>query len=351
LLCGTGIVLVDAQTTCTYTVSFTASGTLGGTPFTNQLVYLSFTGNNPQQTEYSTTDFYLFATTTNTVTIGATTTEFNGATYGVFVNAIHNWIGFADITTNLFIEATVTTVADTYNLDSSIGPVIGPIAFDGVPYPTQAGPLIINSVSSDPAASTFYAVCNTVSGCLGLWNCSGCAAALGTVTVTAVNTGGTTPCAAVTNLFPTSCADEITVFSQYTNQFYTVQCLDGSGNPVGVTCTETCVINFAGSAGSCTTTGSNFDYLRTDNEVPTYGCTGTVGTCAFTSSPGTADQYYYDVSGSGDFGGNVGTVSTSASTPDCICENTGATPSGKPATCTSFTSTTIKTTDPASFGA
>jgi len=134
------------------------------------------------------------------------------------------------------------------------------------------------------------------------------------------------------------------VFSGATDQFYTVSCLDNTGNTVGgVTCTETCVVNLGASVGYCTTTGSNTDYLRTDEETVTYDCAGDSSKCEFTSYPGNGGQYYYDVSGSGS------SPAGTASAPDCVCENTDVTPSGSPLSCTSFTSTIISTTDPASF--
>jgi len=205
----------------------------------------------------------------------------------------------------------------------------------------------------------FYGVFSAISitsfppGCVGLWSCSnespsgpGCTESGGSVTVTSFNTAGTTPCNAVNNVFPTSCVDEIAVFSEQTDQFYFVSCLDSNGNPVAkVKCTETCVINFGATAGFCASPGSNSDYLRTDNEVVTYDCSGTTSQCEFTSYPGTVVQYYFDVTGSGDFGGTEGAVSTSATTPDCVCENTGVSPSGSPTpTCTSFSQTTVDIT-------
>jgi len=193
----------------------------------------------------------------------------------------------------------------------------------------------------------FYGVFSAISitsfppGCVGLWTCLGCSTGSGTITVNAVNTAGTS-CNAVNDVFPTSCVDEIAVFSDETDQFYYVSCLDSNGNPVAkVKCTETCVINFGATAGFCASPGSNSDYLRTDNEVVTYDCSGTDSQCEFTSYPGTVVQYYYDVSGSGNGG--------SSTSPDCICENTDVTPSGSPLSCTSFTTQPIDTTDPACF--
>jgi len=183
--------------------------------------------------------------------------------------------------------------------------------------------------------------------CIAVWSCSGCT---GSITVNSVS-GANAACTQVPGVYLTDSTAYIMVASTATNQFYQVAC----SSPANAACSEL-VVGDANSPATCVLSNNNADTLRTDNSVATFGCSGTQGACAFTSAPSTSNTgiYYYDVKQSGAAGGTAGTTSSSATSPDCVCENTSppepTCTTTFPCPCTSFTQGNVAPTPSSDSG-
>jgi hypothetical protein len=139
----------------TYTDTVTATGTLGASPFLNALVSVSLVGD-------SSTIFLgprVFGTATVDVS-GVGTALFTDPLMWAIDNpraAAGPLAGIADVTSFLFLLGTVNAAFETYDLQSSIGPVSGPVVFNPrIMFPTTLGNFVLTSVAGN--TSTFTAV-------------------------------------------------------------------------------------------------------------------------------------------------------------------------------------------------
>ncbi len=145
----------------TYTVSDTASGSLGGVAFTNALVTLNFYGNTSNVTGGG--GFYTNSVGTGTVQIGSgPAVNFTDPNLEFFVNQT-----YTSPTAAAGIGGSSGSILDvfsdvfkTYNGTTPIGPVVGaPFINAGSATATANGAFIINSAGS---SATFLATAGTV---------------------------------------------------------------------------------------------------------------------------------------------------------------------------------------------
>jgi hypothetical protein len=140
----------------TYTESVTASGSLGGTSFTDALVTLTAMGDTGSITNPVPGIFVVPVTATVDVA-GIGTADLTQSLV-VFANQNNNFDG---------VEAPTGDILDTgnpafatYALSTSIGPVSGPpLGNPGFPFSTSVGDFVIASFSSD---ATFSATTTAV---------------------------------------------------------------------------------------------------------------------------------------------------------------------------------------------
>ncbi len=138
--------------TLTYTEQTIATGSLGGTAFTNALVTLSLTGNTAAITEPLTNVFAIVDPAT--VAIGGLGTASFTDQIQVVDNETVGVAGFGDISAGFAIQATNNAAFATYNLGTAIGPVSGSTTFNsGQSFATDRGAFILTSVGG----STFTA--------------------------------------------------------------------------------------------------------------------------------------------------------------------------------------------------
>lgn len=136
----------------TYTDQAIASGSLGGTAFTNALVTLTLTGNTSSVTSPSPGIFTLVAPLTVSVA-GLGSTSFTDTAQAVD-NQSNGLAGFGDNTLNVFILGTGNSVFASYNLSTPIGPDTGSPALNpGASFNTASGAFVITSAGN----STFTA--------------------------------------------------------------------------------------------------------------------------------------------------------------------------------------------------
>jgi len=149
LLCGAGQLFA---TEITYTEQAVASGTLGGTSFTNALVTIQLVGNTANVTGSSG----LFTNSVGTfdVTVaGIGSTVFTDSML-VFDNQNVDRAGFADVSANGAVLTTTDGAFATYTLTTAIGPITG-AAFIRPDLSFNTGLGLLNIASS--GESTFTA--------------------------------------------------------------------------------------------------------------------------------------------------------------------------------------------------
>jgi hypothetical protein len=139
----------------TYTVSGVASGSLGGSSFTDALVTITMTSDTTTVTPYEP------SLPSNT---GTTTVSVAGIGDGTLTNTLYvldvtaspsSAAGFEDLTTD-FVFAVLDTGFAGYSLGTSFGPLTGVAdATHGITTPTTEGELEIDATSGD---FTFTAV-------------------------------------------------------------------------------------------------------------------------------------------------------------------------------------------------
>ncbi|MGO9268874.1 MAG: PEP-CTERM sorting domain-containing protein [Terriglobia bacterium] len=155
LLCGA--VQANAQT-ITYSISQTASGTLGTTPFTDDTVTLTLAGDT-SNVVLAEPGLWTNEEGTATVSVdGIGTATVNGFVLAADYQYINP--SFAALETEGGILATVNDDFSTYNLQTAIGPLSGddPYFEEGFTLNTTAGELTLNSVGAN---STFTAITET----------------------------------------------------------------------------------------------------------------------------------------------------------------------------------------------
>ena len=137
----------------TFTETAIASGSLGGTPYINALITLTSTADTTAVTENS--GFFSVINTSATVDVpligtaafAITTTTFDNQTFVPPAAGISSGISILDTFSDTF---------GSYDLKSSIGPIVGPAFINSnEPFSTSLGDFIITSVSGDV---TFTAV-------------------------------------------------------------------------------------------------------------------------------------------------------------------------------------------------
>ena len=129
----------------TYTEQATASGSLGGTTFTNASVTLTML-NDITNVSGGPAVFVNKGTVTLSVA-GFSSVTFTDTTQAVANQTAENG-GFGDATEDLAILFTGSAAFSTYNLETAIGPLSGTAVFNmGASFPTTGGGFIINSVA------------------------------------------------------------------------------------------------------------------------------------------------------------------------------------------------------------
>jgi hypothetical protein len=113
-----------------------ASGSLDGTAFTNALVTFTVIGSTTNVTG-GVPIFHLPGTATVSVA-GVGTDTFTNNVQAV-VNQTSEAAGISDITFNEVILLTFNSGFSTYDLTTSIGPLLGPSEFNITPFPTVGG--------------------------------------------------------------------------------------------------------------------------------------------------------------------------------------------------------------------
>lgn len=166
--------------TITYTETATATGSLGGTPFTSATVTLAGTGNTANITSPLSGVFALVLPVSVQIS-GIGTFSFTDAVQ-VVDNGAGPLAGFGDNSNNSGIFFDEAAPFSSYNLASSIGPISGTSIFNfGESFGTAGGSLILSSVSSDsfravdtsttslvPEPSSFALLCTGIFGFAGL---------------------------------------------------------------------------------------------------------------------------------------------------------------------------------------
>jgi hypothetical protein len=131
----------------TYTVTGTATGTLGVSAFTNALVTITLVGD---------TSFVGFDVGSATVNVSGLGSASFTDTMVVTDNTDNPSAQISDLTMNVLTFGTISPVFAAYNLRGPIGPILGPSLINGgTVFPTTSGNFDITSVSGN--VSTFTA--------------------------------------------------------------------------------------------------------------------------------------------------------------------------------------------------
>jgi hypothetical protein len=163
----------------TYTETAIASGSLGGTPFTNAEVTLTAVAD----TTNITGSFPFLSVPNNSTTVAVAgisgTATFTDSII-TFDNQATHIAGIEDISKSLNILDVTNAAFATYNLATPIGPLSGaPVINPGVMFPTTAGIFEITAISDTatfqagagtavPEPSSLMLASTAVAG-LGLW--------------------------------------------------------------------------------------------------------------------------------------------------------------------------------------
>jgi len=147
LLCGARQANADAVT---YTDSDTATGSIGGTTFSDALVTITFVGNASNVTSIAP-GILVNNVGTGTVTIGGVGTFSFTDALEAFDNQPYVGAGIADATQGgLVILATSNSAFGTYGLTTAISPITGTAIYNSAAsFPTTDGSLIITSPGND----------------------------------------------------------------------------------------------------------------------------------------------------------------------------------------------------------
>ncbi len=141
----------------TYTEQVTGTGSLGGVVFSNASIVLTMSNDTTNVTG-GPTIFTNLGTVMVKVGTGAPAT-FTDATQ-VAANHSALDVGFGDIPLDLAILFTGSPSVSTYDLTTSVGPLLGTALFNaGASFPTTDGSFVLNSVTG---SATFTAT--TTSG-------------------------------------------------------------------------------------------------------------------------------------------------------------------------------------------
>jgi PEP-CTERM motif len=141
----------------TYTIEATASGSLGGTSFTDATVILSMTNNTTNVTNSAPGDFENVGTVTVSIG-GGTAVTFTDPTQ-VFSTKSVSAVGFEDLVVDDILDSISTSFA-TYDLKTSIGPIVGSSEFDpSSSFPTTGGAFVLTSVGE---SATFNAATSAI---------------------------------------------------------------------------------------------------------------------------------------------------------------------------------------------
>src|SRR5262249_43357886 len=135
----------------TYSVSATATGSLGGSPFTDALVTITVSSDTSTVSGGGNFFSNTGPGTAAVAGIGTATLTGGGLVFANHTGGPTN-IGAAGIETALGgdILDTVNAAFASYDLKSAIGPISGPpIINSGTPFPTSLGSLILTSVSGN----------------------------------------------------------------------------------------------------------------------------------------------------------------------------------------------------------
>jgi hypothetical protein len=141
--------------TIIYREEASASGSLGGIPFTNADIVMQMSGDTENAFFDGIANWLNFGTTTVTVP-GIGTATFTDANTGVFATPSQGLAGFTnEFAINL---ATVNPAFASYDLKSAIGPITGSTvgSFFGTGDTTTLGEFVF-STSDPPATATFTA--------------------------------------------------------------------------------------------------------------------------------------------------------------------------------------------------
>jgi len=135
----------------TYTEQATATGTLGGSPFSATIV---LTMHNDTTSVTGAPPLFI-----NIGTLTVSVPGFPTATFTDIIQAVSNQAvpdgGFGDNSNGLGILFTDNASFSTYDLKTAFGPVLGPAAFNsGQSFPTTDGLFVLNTI---PNAVTFTA--------------------------------------------------------------------------------------------------------------------------------------------------------------------------------------------------
>jgi hypothetical protein len=137
-----------------YSVSGTATGTLGATSFTDQFLTVSFFGDT-SNVSLGTPGFYANTVGTGTVSVNGTVATFTDALQ-FFVNQTVVAAGIGDLTQNASIFDTFNSAFGSYTGATAIGPISGTSFIrPDLSFATTDGLLHIASVAGD---STLTAV-------------------------------------------------------------------------------------------------------------------------------------------------------------------------------------------------
>ena len=128
----------------TYTEQATASGSLNGIPFTDETVVLSMNNSTTNVTTGGPGLFFNAGTVTLSIGGGPAVT-FTDPTH-VFSDQGPPGAGFEDVSSSEDILDTVSASFATYDLTTSIGPIVGSsVINDGISFPTSGGDFVLTS--------------------------------------------------------------------------------------------------------------------------------------------------------------------------------------------------------------
>jgi hypothetical protein len=156
LLFAAGLAQAD---TITYTESATASGSLGGTPFSDSLITLTFVGDTANIV--SSPSFYSIALGSITIGVSSLGTLATLTDPGYVFDAQlggpsgSGAAGFHDSSVSLDILDITDPAFGSYNLATTIGPITDTELFNaGISFETNSGALIIYSASDSTFSAT-----------------------------------------------------------------------------------------------------------------------------------------------------------------------------------------------------
>ncbi|MAE95037.1 MAG: hypothetical protein CL910_10285 [Deltaproteobacteria bacterium] len=137
----------------TVQVDAIASGTFGGTSFTDAAVTFVATGDTDDIDDFGTAHRIINLSMSLTVA-GLGSAVFTNATHSI-VNHGTDRAGLADIDDNAGLMFVDDPIFDTYALDTSVGPIVGPVTFStGFDFDTSGGPFEILGVLGGTATFT-----------------------------------------------------------------------------------------------------------------------------------------------------------------------------------------------------